>query len=101
MAATASGLSTLATMRSLPLHCAQVMTSMAKIRLSRDAQSSRYRLPFFALGFRLGSTPTMLLSFSGLVAWRSAEADDVADDVLTLTCATTCSRSFALGANTP
>ena len=70
---------------------------MAKIRLSSDARSSRYRLPFFVLGFRLGSTPMMLLSFAGLVALRFAEADDV----LTFTCATTRSRSFALGANTP
>ena len=39
----------------------------------------------------------MLLSFSGLVAWRFAEDDDV----LNFTCSTTRSRSFALGANTP
>ena len=97
MAATASGLSTLAIMRSLPLHCAQVMTSMAKIRRRSDAQSSRYRLSFFVLRFFLGSMSRMLPSFASLVTWRFAEGGKV----LTFTCATTRSRSFALGANTP
>ena len=96
VAATAPGLSTLATMRSLPVLYAQVVTSMAKIRLSRDARSSRYRSPFFVLGFRLGSTSRMLFSFAGLVACRFAEVVEV----LAFTCATTRSRSFARGANT-
>ena len=46
------------------------MTSMAKIRLSRDAQSSRYRLSFFVLGFRLGSTPRVRIDQLLDLGWK-------------------------------
>ena len=84
MAATASGLSTLATTRRFqrhsPLHWPQVMTSTSKLRFGRAAQSSRYRLSFFFLCFLLGSTLRIIPSFGEIVgcqAWHFTGGDEV------------------------